>query len=223
MRAACGWRLPQWGYLFLPALLTPEQVPTGSSGEKQDGYQQTFNVSHVQVNLNPSLEFKRSSSLLNCFKKKNCTIYSTNLWAIQEANRVARQQRGLYPSQIVLRVSLGVRAELRLDRLQEGQGEQGRGRPVWSALQLALVHQGVTERHDLTGNTEQTPCISKEKKRLMVLERSFKGWADGSYLFIRYCTLSWTTASRWSSNRLNRLSSIPSDLEEIHMKIWSLH
>lgn len=33
------------------------------------------------------------------------------------------------------------------------------------------------------------------------------------YLFIRYCTFSCTTASLWSSSRLNRLSSIPRDLE----------
>lgn len=36
------------------------------------------------------------------------------------------------------------------------------------------------------------------------------------YLFIRYWTLSWTTASLWSSSRLNRLSSIPRDLKNQH-------
>lgn len=39
-------------------------------------------------------------------------------------------------------------------------------------------------------------------------------YLDVDYLFIRYCTLSCTTASLCSSSRLNKLSSIPSDLKD---------
>ena len=85
-------------------------------------------------------------------------LYFTNHWAIEEANRVARRQCGLYPSQVVLGFSPGVGTELWLHRNQKWQAEQGRGRPLWSALQPALVHQGVTERHYLPDNTTHTIC-----------------------------------------------------------------
>lgn len=75
----------------------------------------------------------------------------THLGAVQEAHRVAGRHSGSYPGQVLLG-----RVELRLHRRQQGQSEQRRGRPVRAALQLALVHQGVTEGHDLAGNTQRS-------------------------------------------------------------------
>lgn len=125
-KAVSEWALPQCGCWFLPAQQSPALEPE-----------------------NNSFFFSAHSNLNGIEVKNLCSVHYTNHWAIEEANGVARQHCGLYPSQVLLGLRCRVRTEFRQDRGQEGQVYQWCGRPLWSALQPALVHQRVTERHYL--------------------------------------------------------------------------
>lgn len=102
-------------------------------------------------NLKTAADFFFSAhSNLNGTQVKNlCSVHYTNHWAIEEANRVAGQHCGMYPSQVLLGLAGRVRAKFRQDWGQKRQVYHRCGRPLWSALQPALVHQRVTERHYL--------------------------------------------------------------------------
>lgn len=116
-------------------------------------------------NLKTTCFFSSAHSNLNGIEVKNlCSVHYTNHWAIEEANGVARQHCGLYPSQVLLGLRCRVRTEFRQDRGQEGQAYQWCGRPLWSALQPALVHQRVTERHYLP---KEQRLIMKDKSKRM--------------------------------------------------------
>lgn len=104
----------------------------------------------------PALFYVYNLNTFQIIKCLKCTLYCTNHRAVQEANRIARQQCRLYPRQVMLGMSLRVRTQFRLDRQQEGQGEQCCGCPLWATLQPAFVHQRVTERHDLPKKTRDT-------------------------------------------------------------------
>lgn len=126
-KAVSEWELPQCGCLFLPAQQSPVLEPKNSS----------------------RFFFSAHSNLNGTQVKNLCSVHYTNHWAIEEANRVAGQHCGMYPSQVLLGLAGRVRAKFRQDWGQKRQVYHRCGRPLWSALQPALVHQRVTERHYL--------------------------------------------------------------------------
>lgn len=138
--AVCERGLPRCGCWFLPAQQSPVLEPKNITGD-------CFILSPL-INLN-------GSQVKNIY-----VVCYTNQWAIEEANRVARQHCGLYPSQVPLGLRCRAGSEFRQDRGQEGQVDQGRGRPLWSTLQPALVHQRVTERHYLPKKKTNTHTAS---------------------------------------------------------------
>lgn len=147
-KAVYEWEQPQCGCLFLPA----QQFPVPEPKNRGDIYAFIFNQ------LIPT-------SMLHGLKTLS-SVHYTNHWAIKEANRVAWQNCGLYPSQVLLGICCGERPKFRQDWEQEGQDDQCCGCLLWSALQPALVHQGVTEGHYLsTKTTEQTFVLEGKSKR----------------------------------------------------------
>lgn len=145
-KAVYEWEQPQCGCLFLPAQQFPVLEPK---------------------NRGVVLAFLSADSNLNASQIKNLSsVHYTNHWAVKEVNRVAWQNCSLYPSQVLLRICCGERTKFRQDWVQEGQGYQCCGRLLWSALQPALVHQGVTEGHyPSTKTTEQTFILEGKSKR----------------------------------------------------------
>lgn len=116
---------------------------------------------------------------------------STNHWAIKEANRVARRQCSLYPCQVVLGMSLRVATKLRLNGVQERQGEQGRGCPLWSTLQPALIHQGVTERHYLPEKRKRAYVMKHTATlTLCLLDQSKSRFYSSQVYDYVYCIIS---------------------------------
>lgn len=138
MKAACGWAQPQCDYLSLPAPQTPGLVPTGSSGEKHhdDADQHALRLlltaaavcqaDLIQKNrswidwLSAEQRTNKASVRITCsqiitpnatlYSAKTLSAYYTNRWAVEEADGVARQQGGLYPSQVVEGIGHRMRA-----------------------------------------------------------------------------------------------------------------
>lgn len=134
-KAVYKWQQPQCGCLFLPAQQSPMLEP-----KKRDYFSQQI----------PTSIFHRLKIL---------AVNYTNHWAIKKTNRIAWQNCSLYPRQVLLRICCRVGTKLREDCGQERKGDQCCGCPLWSALQPALIHQGVTEWHYLPKNKTQRPDI----------------------------------------------------------------